>query len=101
MNTFYFEFKEHEYYALISVCVEKHDLKANPYKKAAEIYHQTIGGESVEQVLEEALPILIKKELAFMEFVKSPSNADMTVSQTIEEFYREENACLLIDSSLV
>ena len=101
MNKFYYEFSEHEYYGLITVSVDKYDFSVKPHKKAAEVYFKNIGGESFEQVLEEAQPIQVTKELAFMKFMKAPNTLDMKVSELIADFENCEDTCLLVDGSLI
>ncbi|WP_342515597.1 hypothetical protein [Sutcliffiella sp. FSL R7-0096] len=101
MSKFYFEFIEHDYYGLVTVSVDKYDLNVNPYKKASKIYFENVGGESLEQVLEEAQPILVTKELAFMKFMKAPNTLDNKVSELIAEFENSEDVCLLVDGSLI
>lgn len=97
----YFEFRENEYYALITVEVDTNDLKIQPYKKATEIYVEVVGGYSVEEVLDEAQPILITKELAFRKYMNCPSFEDETVKKAIQDFEEMKNGVLLIDGSLI
>lgn len=97
----YFEFREHDYYALIAVEVDKDDLKTKPFKKATEIYIEVVAGESVEEVLDEADPILVTKEYAFMKYMNCPAFEDETVKTAKREFEETKNGLLLIDGSLI
>ncbi|NHC19569.1 hypothetical protein G6554_14955 [Bacillus sp. MM2020_4] len=101
MKQFYYEFNENEYYGLIAVSVEEDDLKTNPYKKATEFYVEYIGGETVEEVLDEAHPNLRTKEYAFMKFMYAPNHLDDNVKILIEQFEETTNGVLLIDGSLI
>lgn len=101
MNKFYYEFNENEYYGLITVSVDKDDLYTKPYKKAAEIYAQQIGGESAESVLSEAMPNERTKEFAFMKFAYAHDTLPYTVDKIIKGFEITENSTLLIDGSLI
>lgn len=97
----YFEFSENNYYALIAVEVDTTDFKTVPYKKVTEIYVDIVGGLSVEEVLDEANPILITKELAFKKFMYAPDHTDKSVTGAIKEFEEIKNGVLLIDGSLI
>lgn len=97
----YFEFSEHDYYALIAVEVDKNDLKTNPYKKATEIYVEVVAGTSVEEVLDEAQPILVTKEYAFMKYMNCPAFEDETIKTARQEFEETKSGLLLIDGSLI
>lgn len=101
MKQFYYDFDENEYYALIAVTIESHDLKTTPYEKATEIYANIVAGGTVEQVLEEGSPTLRTKEYAFMKFLKAPDFKNETVGKVIKEFEEMKNGVLLIDSSLI
>jgi hypothetical protein len=99
---FYYEFDENEYYGLVVVTVDdENDLYTKPYRKAAEIYVQTIGGESVDELLEEALPNLRSLEYALGKFIKAPNNEDCTAKDLIKEFEETKNGVLLVDGSLI
>jgi hypothetical protein len=99
---FYYEFNENEYYGLVAVTVDENDLKTKPYRKAAEIYIQTIGGgESVDELLEEALPNERPLEYALAKFIKAPNNDDYVVKDLIKEFEETKNGVLLVDGSLL
>jgi hypothetical protein len=98
---FYYEFNENEYYGLIAVSVDEHDLKTTPYKKAAEIYVKNIGGESVEELLEEALPNLRTLEYALATFLRAPNVGEYTAEELIKEFENTKNGVLLVDSALM
>ncbi|PAD70865.1 hypothetical protein CHH83_01305 [Bacillus sp. 7586-K] len=97
----YFEFSENEYYGLVAVYVDKNDLKTKPYKKATEIYVRNIGGESVEVVLEEASPIHVTKEYAFMKFMYAPNTLEVSTGDLIKEFENTKDGVLLVDGSLI
>lgn len=99
--THYFEFNEHEYYALIAVTTDTNDLKAKPHKQAAEIYVEIVAGESVAEILDEATPNLRTQEYAFMKFVYGTHEQGYTVDQVIKEFKETKHGILLIDGSLI
>lgn len=101
MKQFYYEFDENEYYALIAVAVDENDLITKPYKKATEIYVEEVAGESVEQVLEEAVPNDRTKEYAFMKFMYAPNLPEKTVKELINDFESTQNGVLLVDGSLI
>jgi hypothetical protein len=98
---FYYEFNENEYYGLVAVTVDENDLKTKPYRKAAEIYVKNIGGESVEELLEEALPSETTVEYALTAYIRGNGNDDYTVKELIKEFEETKNGVLLVDGSLI
>ncbi|AKF30940.1 MULTISPECIES: hypothetical protein [Bacillus amyloliquefaciens group] len=97
----YYEFRENEYYALVVVNVEDNDLYTKPHVKAAELYFECVGGESVMEILEEAQPILITEELAFLRVAQDTSVHDTSVGELLKEFQEATDVVLLIDGSLL
>ncbi|MED4787533.1 hypothetical protein P9429_11625 [Bacillus atrophaeus] len=97
----YYEFKENEYYALVVVSVEDNDLYTKPHVKAAELYFECVGGEIVAGILEEAEPILITEELAFLRLAQDKGVYDMDVGELLDEFREATNGVLLVDGSLL
>ncbi|MED4172587.1 hypothetical protein P4631_09080 [Halalkalibacterium halodurans] len=92
--TYYFEFPDHEYYALVAV-------DSNSFTEAAGIYAKYITGDSVFWVLEEGSPIYLTEAEAFMRFMSAPDSQNMTVEQATDKFYETKNGVLLIDSALL
>lgn len=101
LNQFYYEFNENEYYGLVAVNVDKSELKTKPHVKATELYLEGIGGESVEEILDDAIPNQRTKEYAFMKFAYAPNTPNQTVEELIKEFESIENGVLLVDGSLI
>ncbi|MBM7029844.1 hypothetical protein [Bacillus velezensis] len=97
----YYEFRENEYYALVVVSVEDNDLYTKPYVKATELYLECVGGESVAGILEEALPILITEELAFLRVAQDKGVYDICVGDLLKDFREATDVVLLIDGSLL
>ncbi|MCY8513716.1 hypothetical protein [Bacillus atrophaeus] len=97
----YYEFRENEYYALVVVNVEDNDLYTKPHVRAAELYLEYIGGENVAGILEEAEPILITEELAFLRLAQDKGVYDMGVGELLDEFREATNGVLLVDGSLL
>ncbi|KXZ22425.1 hypothetical protein P4T89_12540 [Bacillus nakamurai] len=98
---FYYEFRENEYYALVVVSVEDNDLYTKSHVKAAELYLECVGGESVAGILEEAHPILITEELAFLRVAQDKSAHDICVGDLLKQFQASTDVVLLIDGSLL
>ncbi|MCR9040824.1 hypothetical protein QRX25_14820 [Bacillus sp. L381] len=96
----YYEFRENEYYALVVVSVEDNDLYTKPYVKATELYLECVGGESVTGILEEALPILITEELAFLRVAQDKGVYDISAGELLKEFRELNDVVLLIDGAL-
>ncbi|MGG0052955.1 hypothetical protein [Bacillus atrophaeus] len=97
----YYEFRENEYYALVVVSVEDNDLYTSPHKKAAELYLECVGGESIAGILDEAQPILITEELAFLRVAQDKSVYDTCVGELLMEFREATDVVLLVDGSLL
>ncbi|MCY8196566.1 hypothetical protein MOC90_05855 [Bacillus spizizenii] len=97
----YYEFRDNEYYALITVSIDEHDIYTKPHVKATELYLEHVGGESVNAVLEEADPILITEELAFLRVAQDKSVHGVCVGELLNEFQEATDAALLIDGSLL
>lgn len=94
----YFEFSEQEYYGLITV-----ETYQNGYyvEDAAKVYVETVGGESVEDVLEEGEPKQVTKEYAFWKFANCKDVKNYTVKELFDEFNGAENCCIVVDGNLV
>ncbi|MED1125430.1 hypothetical protein [Bacillus atrophaeus] len=97
----YYEFRENEYYALVVVSVEENDLFTKPHIKAAELYFGCVGDESVTGILEEAQPILITEELAFLRVAQDKGVYDTSVGELLMEFREATDVVLLVDGSLL
>ncbi|AMQ66734.1 hypothetical protein FDG96_gp75 [Bacillus phage Mgbh1] len=92
--TYYFEFPDHEYYALVAV-------DTNSFTQAAEIYAKYIADDGVLSVLEEGSPVFLTEAEAFMRFMSANDSQNMTVEQATDKFYDTKNGVLLIDSALL
>lgn len=94
----FYEFNKHEYYGLVV---------AESEEKAYEIYHQFIGGESIEQVKAEGKP----DEVTFLKALANTIHSDISygdpdvLKTTIKDYYDAfksyENTAILIDGSLL
>lgn len=98
---FYYEFDEHEYYALIAVNVNSDDLKTKPHKQAAKIYFEQVGGESADDILEEATPNERTKDQAAAKFFWASQYEKKTPEDLVNEFESIQNGVLLIDAALL
>lgn len=104
----YFEFSEHEYYGLVAVKtdfsslskLERAKAKIGP-AKAFEVYFETIGGQSIQELKLEGYPREISKSEALLKFLLAPDNADESVQRLIKQFESCENNALLIDGCLL
>lgn len=101
LNQFYYEFSDNEYYGLVAVSTDEYDLKTQPYIKATEIYLKGIGGDSVNQILDEGTPYQRTKEYAFMKFAYAPNTLNHTAEELIKEFENIKDGVLLVDGSLI
>jgi len=104
----YFEFSEHEYYGLVAVKTDFSSLsKLERAKvkigaaKAFEVYFETIGGQSIQELKLEGYPREISKSEALLKFLLAPDNEDVSVQNLIKQFERCENNALLVDGSLL
>lgn len=100
-NYFYVEFSDNEYYALVAVTREDNDLYFRPHVAATKLYVSVVGGESVEEVIEEAYPHIRTKEYAFEKFIRANGHDDLTIVDAIKQFDETKHGVLLIDGSLV
>lgn len=101
----FYEFVNHEYYALVTVTIKDIDMlqirsKSNEFL-AAEVYAKVVGGDSVSDVLKEGKPEQRTKEYAFEKFIRSAYEYDDNLGIAIKEFDKTEDNVLLIDSSLI
>ncbi|MRC17292.1 hypothetical protein GH866_16910 [Bacillus thuringiensis] len=90
----YFEFNNHEYYALIAV--------NGDVDKAIEIYVENVAGNNTEQVKEEGIPVELTQEQALSKYLVSLARptVDTPINELHEEFCDCEDSVLLIDGSL-
>lgn len=102
MKKYYFEFNNHDYYALIAVNVSEEESTWDLVKKTTEIYTKYVSGESVEEVLEKGFPTQIAKHAAFYKFAKGTSYLEPkeTIKNTFDEFMKLENDVLVVDGAL-
>ncbi|WP_176539475.1 hypothetical protein [Bacillus cereus] len=91
----YFEFNKHECYTLIAV-------DGGAYK-AIEVYVENVGGDSVEQVKEEGLPLEITREQALEIFINTlkATCSNEKKHKWEEEFNNYKDAPIIIDGSLM
>ncbi|MFO1442936.1 hypothetical protein KDN24_06860 [Bacillus sp. Bva_UNVM-123] len=94
----YFEFEQHEYYGLITV---ESDPKGFYIDDAASVYVETVGGENVDEVLEEGHPRQVTKEYAFWKLANCNDSKEYSVEELLREFEKMENTCVVIDGTLV
>lgn len=97
----YFEFPKQDYYGLVTVTVDKNEPIMNKGLKATEVYLKTVGGESVEEILEEGLPQMVSKEYAFWKLANCNDGKDYSAKELLKEFEEMENTCVVIDGALV
>lgn len=96
----YFEFDEHEYYALIAV-EHTGDLMFSPTKAAMDLYEESIfSGEEPEYEDGLTEPNLRTKEYAFMKFILA-AEPDVPVGALVDEFEKATTEILLLDGSLI
>lgn len=98
----YFEFRDHDYYALITVTLNEEEIKQDvlPFMKAVDVYVNTVRGLDAEEILEEGLPIPVTEEYAFSEFVKLETHQYTAVYMVINAFNSRENEVVILDGSL-
>jgi hypothetical protein len=88
----YFEFKNHEYWALVA---------SENVEKALEVYVEECAGSSVEQVKAEGEPVEVTREEALDKYIEaSVVLTGLTMEELTKEFDDRKNTTLLIDSSL-
>lgn len=88
----YFEFKNHEYWALVA--------SAN-IDEAFEAYVEEVAYSNIEEAKEDGEPVEITRDEALKRYIKaSVEISGMTEEELTEEFNSRKNTTLLIDSSL-
>lgn len=104
----YFEFREQDYYGLVAVKTELTGLdrvqRATArmgVDKAFEVYVDTVGGETVDEIKAEGYPIEISKSEALLKFLLAPDNSNESVESLISQFEQVENNALLVDGGLL
>ena len=98
LQTRYFEFNQHEYYALIAV---KDEPVKDALEKAYEQYVEYVGGDNVEMIKEEGEPDEITRNEAMLKYFQGKGCEDETVRKLTEQFERVNEAPLLIDGGLL
>lgn len=93
----YFEFNEHDYYAVVAVEIEGNK---NTVEKAYETYLNTVAGDSLEGVKEEGDAIVMLPETAFWKFANAAGSGEQTVKELIDDFNSLKDTCLVIDGAL-
>ncbi|MCC2361698.1 hypothetical protein LKM19_13110 [Bacillus cereus] len=91
----YFEFNNHEYWALIA---------ADNVIKACEVYAEEVAGESVVEVQKEGAVEEITKEIAFGKFLNAVAQLEeykeLSLYSFVDKFLDHENQTVLITSEL-
>ena len=92
-NIKFYEFNEHEYYALIG---------AENVEEAFEIYLNEVAGESLEEIKSEGYPTEINSYEAFIKFGDSMKNeGNFTLNEVLEAFKGEIKGSILVDGCLL
>jgi hypothetical protein len=94
----YFEFNKQDYYGLVTVETDENGFFIDD---ATEVYVNTVGGESIEEVLEEGQPRQVTKEYAFWKLANCKDSGGYTATELLKEFEELENTCVVIDGTLV
>lgn len=93
----YFEFDEHEYYALITV-------NSDDVNEAAKIYIEIVncGDGTIKDVLEEGTPKQVVKEYAFFKYVECIDGDDelLTAKELLDKFEHKKNTVILVSGQL-
>lgn len=104
----YYEFHKHAYYGLIAtktdlkgLSVAERASKKAGANRAIQIYFETIGGESLEQIKQEGYPKQISRHEALLKFLLAPNTRNKSVDELVSEFERIEDSVLLVDGCLV
>lgn len=97
----YYEFIDHDYYALVAVEINSGNLFVRPHVEACKVYAEIVAGENYREVLEEADPHHRTKEYAFEKFMRADGHDVMTVQELIKQFDDTKTGVLLIDHSFV
>ncbi|MED1012157.1 hypothetical protein [Bacillus mycoides] len=89
----YFEFNNHEYWAMVA---------AEDEERAIEVYVEEVAGESIEEIKEKGEPTEITREQALNRYIEASISVAgyLTIEEITEEFNERKNTTLLIDSSL-
>lgn len=95
----YFEFNNHEYYALIAVDVEStyHDALEKSYEK----YLHHVGGDSLQQIKSEGEPDVVSESYAIVAFAKSlVEHEPETLNKDMLKQFHESELILIAGSLL-
>ncbi|QGF21755.1 hypothetical protein Sam46_gp56 [Bacillus phage vB_BcM_Sam46] len=91
----YFEFNQHEYWALVA---------AETQEKAFAVYVSEVGGDSITQIIEEGYPTETTKEFAFGKYIAAvahlPENQGRGLIGLVNDFLNHKNTTVLITSEL-
>lgn len=100
MEIKYYEFNEHDYYALISV---KKEEGQGSMDKAFKLYVEMVAGDNVEEVMEEGTPRELTKEQALSTYLINLAKFKETesIGSLYEHFCECEDNLLLIDGCLI
>ncbi|AKQ08611.1 hypothetical protein [Bacillus phage vB_BceS-M2] len=99
MRTNYYEFNQHEYYAMVAVTVEDGQ---NPIEKSYEVYNENVGHDSPEGVKEEGEATWLSRDEAYAKYKRAvkryePDIRDFELKTRFRAF---ENDVVLICGSL-
>lgn len=96
----YYEFHEHDYYALISV---KEEEGQDAMDKAFELYVEMVAGDNVEELREEATPRELTEEQALSTYLISLAKTKDTtaICSLYKHFCECEDELLLVDRSFL
>ena len=103
-KSMFYEFTDHEYYALIKVTIDLNETDCNFFSwhiAAAKVYAREVAGESSFDVLQEADPHNVTKEYAFEKFIRTTLKQDADLVESVKDFDEMENGVLLIDMALI
>jgi hypothetical protein len=94
----YFEFDKQDYYGLVTVETDPNGYYVDD---AAQVYVSTVGGESVDEVLEEGDPKEVTKEYAFWKLANYGNLGNQNVADLLRDFNALENDCVVVDGTLI
>lgn len=94
----YIEFKDQEYYALITVNAGD-ELEA--MNKATDIYLDIVAGETRQEIIGEGLPHITERRLAFSKWTNTLDNRCRAPEVVLHDFDNFQNEVLLVDCALV
>lgn len=86
----YFEFNNHEYWALVA---------AESVEKAYEVYAEEVAGETVEQVTKEGAITEISNDVAFVKY-RTADTEKRSLLELTNDFNSLVNTTVLITSTL-